>query len=112
MLARWPPSIVISSTRSTLWPGNADEILRVLRAFQDADPEYVLISATAMAFRGVIRATEDVDLLVPATPENIERLRTTPAQRLMPEIRMSTCRRDSHPGSAREIPAVRYYPPQ
>ena len=52
-----------------------DEILRVLRAFQDADLEYVLIGATAMAFHGVVRATEDVDLFVRATPENSERLR-------------------------------------
>jgi hypothetical protein len=37
--------------------------------------EYVLIGATAMGFHGIIRATEDVDLFVRATPENIERLR-------------------------------------
>ncbi len=52
-----------------------DELLRALRAFDAAGLEYVLIGAAAMGFHGVIRATEDVDLFVRATPENIERLR-------------------------------------
>ena len=53
-----------------------EELLRVLDAFETAGLEYVLIGATAMAFHGVVRATEDIDLFVRATPENIERLRT------------------------------------
>lgn len=36
-----------------------DEMLRVLRAFQDEGLEYVLIGATAMALHGLVRATED-----------------------------------------------------
>ena len=52
-----------------------DEIIRVLRAFEEAGLEYVLIGASAMAFHGVIRATEDLDLFIRATPENVERLR-------------------------------------
>lgn len=52
-----------------------DELLRVLRAFESEALEYVLIGATAMGLHGVVRATEDIDLLVRATPENIERLR-------------------------------------
>ena len=42
------------------------EVLRVLRALQDAGVEYVLIGAMAMGFHGVVRATEDVDMLVRA----------------------------------------------
>ncbi len=53
-----------------------EEILRVLRAFERAGLEYVLIGATALGFHGIVRATEDVDLFVRATPENIERLKT------------------------------------
>ena len=41
-----------------------DEILRVLRAFEAAGLEYVLIGATAMGFHGVVRATEDIDLVI------------------------------------------------
>ena len=57
-----------------------DELLRVLRAFEAEGLEYVLIGATAMGFHGVIRATEDVDLFVRATPDNIERLRRAAAR--------------------------------
>jgi predicted nucleotidyltransferase len=39
---------------------NRDE---VLRASESAGLEYVLIGATAMGFHGVVRATEDLDLL-------------------------------------------------
>ena len=49
-------------------------MFRVLRAFEAAGLEYVLIGATAMGFHGLVRATEDVDLFVRATADNIERL--------------------------------------
>lgn len=52
-----------------------DELLRVLRAFETEGLEYVLIGATAMGFHGLVRATEDIDLFIRATPENIDRLR-------------------------------------
>ena len=53
-----------------------DEILRVLRAFEASGLEYVLIGATAMGLHGVVRATEDLDLFIRATAENVERLRS------------------------------------
>jgi hypothetical protein len=85
-----------------------DEIVRVLRAFEDAGLEYVLIGATAMGLHGLVRATEDVDLFIRATAENIERLRTA--------------LRDAYDGDPHideistadllgDYPAVRYYPP-
>lgn len=43
--------------------------MRVLRAFQAAGLEYVLIGAAAMGFHGLVRATEDLDLFIRATPE-------------------------------------------
>ena len=46
-----------------------DEILRVLRAFEASGLEYVLIGATAMGLHGLVRATEDLDLFIRATPE-------------------------------------------
>jgi len=52
-----------------------DEIMRVLRAFEAAGLEYVLIGAAAMGFHGLVRATEDLDLFIRATAENIEKLR-------------------------------------
>lgn len=85
-----------------------DEIMRVLRAFESAGLEYVLIGAAAMGFHDVVRATEDVDLFIRATPENIERLKA--ALRTAYEG-------DSHVNEISsadllgEYPAVRYYPP-
>jgi len=37
--------------------------MRVLRAFQAAGLEYVVIGAAAMGFHDIVRATEDLDLL-------------------------------------------------
>ena len=51
------------------------EIMCVLRAFESAGLEYVLIGAAAMGFHGLVRATEDLDLFIRATAENIEKLR-------------------------------------
>ena len=47
-----------------------DRIPRVLRAFEASGLEYVLIGATAMGLHGRVRATEDVDLFIKATPES------------------------------------------
>jgi hypothetical protein len=85
-----------------------DEMLRVLRAFEQQGLEYVLIGAAAMGFHGLVRATEDLDILVRATPENVERLK-----------RAFRAAYDGDP-SVEEVsstdllgayPAVRYYPP-
>lgn len=48
----------------------------MLRALQDAGAEDVMIGAMAMGLHGVVRATEDVDMLVRAEKSNIERIRT------------------------------------
>ncbi|MEO5896337.1 MAG: nucleotidyl transferase AbiEii/AbiGii toxin family protein [Vicinamibacterales bacterium] len=83
-------------------------MLQVLRAFDVAGLEYVLIGATAMGFHGLVRATEDVDLLIRAVPENIERLRRalTASYNGDPHIQQITT--DDLLG---DYPAVRYYPP-
>jgi len=52
-----------------------DEILRVLPALEEVQLEYVLIGAAAMAIHGVVRATEDLNLFIRATAENVERLK-------------------------------------
>jgi hypothetical protein len=85
-----------------------DEILRVLRAFEVSGLEYVLIGATAMGIHGLVRATEDVDLFVRATADNIERLRTAlrAAYGGDPHIDQITTA-----DLLGEYPAVRYYPP-
>lgn len=85
-----------------------DELLRLLRAFETEGLEYVLIGATAMGFHGVIRATEDVDLFVRATPENLARLRQALRAAYADDASIKEIRDDDLLG---EYPAVRYFPP-
>jgi hypothetical protein len=84
-----------------------DELLRVLRAFQDQNLEYVLIGATAMGFHGLIRATEDVDLMIRPTSENVERLRKALQEIYSDDPSIQDIRTEDLLG---DYPAVRYYP--
>lgn len=85
-----------------------DEILRVLRAFEDEQLEYVLIGATAMGFHGLVRATEDVDLFIRATDENVARLRRAFAAVYAGDANIEEIRAGDLLG---DYPALRYYPP-
>jgi Nucleotidyl transferase AbiEii toxin, Type IV TA system len=85
-----------------------DEILRVLRAFETAGLEYVLIGATAMGFHGVVRATEDIDLMIRATADNIERLRAALREVYAGDPHIDEISTADLLG---DYPAVRYYPP-
>jgi len=85
-----------------------DEIIRVLRAFEAAGLDYVLIGATAMGLHGLVRATEDIDLFIKPTPENIERLRTAFRATYDSDPHIEEISTDDLLG---EYPAVRYYPP-
>jgi nucleotidyltransferase AbiEii toxin of type IV toxin-antitoxin system len=85
-----------------------DEILRVLRAFESAGLDYVLIGATAMGFHGIVRATEDLDFFIRATPENVERLRAAFRDAYDRDANIEQISATDLLG---EYPAVRYYPP-
>jgi hypothetical protein len=85
-----------------------DEILRVLRAFEAVGLEYVLVGATAMGFHGVVRATEDLDLFIRATAENVERLRQALRAAYDDDPSIEEISAVDLLG---EYPAVRYYPP-
>lgn len=85
-----------------------DEVIRVLREFESAGLEYVLIGAAAMGFHGLVRATQDLDLFVRPTPQNIEKLRAAlrVAYQGDPSIdEISTA------DLLGDYPAVRYVPP-
>jgi hypothetical protein len=84
-----------------------DELLRVLRAFEEQNLDYILIGATAMAFHGLVRATEDVDLLIRPTPENVERLRQALKATYIDDSNVEDIRTEDLLG---DYPAVRYYP--
>jgi hypothetical protein len=85
-----------------------DEIIRVLRAFEASGLEYVLIGAAAMGFHGLVRATEDLDLVIRATPENVERLRAALRQTYQDDPDIDEISADDLLG---DYPAIRYYPP-
>ena len=85
-----------------------DEILRVLRAFEASGLEYVLIGATAMGFHGLVRATEDLDLFIRATAENVERLRAALRASYADDPHIEEISAADLLG---DYPAVRYYPP-
>ena len=89
-------------------PVDRDEIIRALRAFEGAGLEYVLIGAAALGFHGIVRATEDLDLFIRATPENVERLRVALRQTYNDDPHINDI---SSADLLGEYPAVRYYPP-
>jgi len=48
---------------------------RVLQAFEREGVRYVIFGAAALNFHGLARFTEDLDIFVAPTPENLSRLR-------------------------------------
>jgi hypothetical protein len=50
-----------------------DDVLRVAELLEREHVEYALIGGYALALQGIVRLTEDVDILVEPTPENARR---------------------------------------
>jgi hypothetical protein len=84
-----------------------DEVLSVLRAFEEQGLEYVLIGAAAMGFQGLVRATEDLDIFIRSTKDNVERLKRA-FQKVYDDPNIDEISPEDLLG---EYPAVRYYPP-
>jgi hypothetical protein len=68
----------------------------------------VLIGAAAMGFHGLIRATEDLDIFIRATSENVERLKRAFRAAYDDDPNVDEIRASDLLG---DYPAVRYYPP-
>lgn len=81
--------------------------LDVARALYDENVDYVLFGGAALNAHGVVRATEDVDLFVKSTDENIERLRRA-LRRLWNDPEIDKITFEDLSG---DYPAVRYGPP-
>ena len=56
-------------------------LLDLLRSLDEADIEFLVFGAVALAFYGHVRATADLDIIVHRTPSNHERLIEWLAQR-------------------------------
>lgn len=52
-----------------------EDLLAVCRALNAESVRYVLIGGFAVILHGFVRATKDIDLLVDASPENVQRLK-------------------------------------
>ena len=86
---------------------DVDRFLMLLRALNREGVDYVVIGAVALGLHGLARATEDVDLFVRPTPDNVASLkRALSAVWSDPDIETIDA---SH--LAGEYPVIRYGPP-
>jgi hypothetical protein len=46
-----------------------DDLLELLRRFQQEGVEYILVGGHAVRLNGFVRATEDIDILLPSSLE-------------------------------------------
>jgi hypothetical protein len=83
-------------------------MLRALQAFADQGVEYVLIGAAALGVHGIVRATEDLDIFIRATSENILRLQAAFRAVYGVDPNIDQIQAVDLLG---EYPAIRYYPP-
>jgi len=56
-------------------PPRLEDLLKICDALNASGSKYVVVGGMAVIQAGFVRATEDIDLLVEASPENIERIR-------------------------------------
>ena len=84
-----------------------DRFLVLLRALNREGVEYVVIGAVALGLHGLARATEDVDLFVRPTPDNVARLKRA-LSAVWPDPDIGTIDAREFAG---EYPVIRYGPP-
>lgn len=85
-----------------------DLFLKLMKSLEAEGVDYVLVGAAALGVHGLLRATEDVDLFVRPTAENVERLRRALSNVWTdPEIDRITV--DDLGGN---YPTIRYVPPE
>jgi hypothetical protein len=85
-----------------------DEALKVLASLEKEGVDYCLVGGAALALHGLVRATEDLDLFVRPTVENVERLR----QALRAVYADPSVDEISTEDLLGDYPAVRYFPPE
>ena len=84
------------------------EVMRILESFEKEEVDYVLVGGAALNFHGIIRATEDIDLFIRPTFENVERLRNA-LRAVFNDPNIDDISADDLAG---DYPAVRYFPPK
>lgn len=84
-----------------------DSVKRVLTAFEEEGVRYVVFGAAALNMLGLARATEDLDVFIAPTAENVERLKTA-LRRVFADPHVDEITAADLLG---EYPAVQYVPP-
>jgi hypothetical protein len=56
-------------------PPTVDDLIKLCRALNDCGAKYIVIGGMAVIQQGFVRATEDIDLLLEASKENVERVK-------------------------------------
>jgi predicted nucleotidyltransferase len=84
-----------------------DDFVKVLQAFEQHEVEYVLIGGVAMILHGMPRLTQDVDVFIRLTPENIAKLHA--ALRSLYEDEAIA---EITPSELQDYPVIRYGTPQ
>lgn len=87
---------------------DTDTLQAVLRALHVEAVDYVLVGGAAMNLHGVVRATEDADLFVRPTRDNVAALKRA-LRRVFQDEAIEEISADDLLG---DYPAVRYYPPR
>ena len=103
-LALWQEQLAAMATD----PEFAASAERVLTAFEREGVDYVLIDGGAINAHGLMRATEDIDVMVSPSAENVRRLKTA-LRSLWDDPSIDEIDADELAG---EYPAVRYVPPE
>ncbi|MCA9797310.1 MAG: nucleotidyl transferase AbiEii/AbiGii toxin family protein [Candidatus Eremiobacteraeota bacterium] len=85
-----------------------DRAVELLKALHEHEVDYILVGGLALGLQGLARATEDVDLFVLASPDNVERLRSA-----LRSLWDDPCLDEiSYDDLAGDYPTVRYGPPE
>ncbi len=87
---------------------DVDRTRSVLEAFEAEGLEYVIFGAVAINLLGLSRATEDLDVFIAASADNIERLKRA-LHRVFDDAHIDEISPEDLLG---EYPAVKYVPPE
>ena len=87
---------------------DADRVIAVLRALTERGVRYKVVGGVALNLHGIVRATEDLDLFVDPSPDNVTKLvaalRSVYDDPQLEEIRATDL--------AGDYPAIQYVPPE
>ena len=84
-----------------------DRLLALVRALNREGVDYAVVGAVALGLHGLARATEDLDLFVRPTPDNVLRLKRA-LSAVWPDPDIDTIDASDLAG---EYPTIRYGPP-